>query len=125
MVNAGQEGRELEAQEVANLARSRRGYKTYEDTIFTAGDTNTELDILADLGENAHVGYILVDRSADATPQLGDLQVQIAEGDGSTYGDIVTIKNGVSFPLDGMDANKIKLIHTGTNCSYYVFVKKA
>ena len=123
--NIGAEGSALSTQQALNAARSRKGYKPYEDPLFQAGDSPVELEINTDLGENAHTGYIMVDRSVEATPALGDLLVEFAEGDGAAYGDQLTIKNGSIFPLDGMDINKIKLTHSGTNCSYYVFVKKA
>lgn len=123
--NVGAEGSALSTQAAINAARSRKGYEPYEDALFEAGDTGRVLDINTDLEENAHSGYIMVDASAEATPELGDLQVEFAEGDGAAYGSIMTIRNGTVFPLDGMDIDKIRLTHTGTNCSYYAFAKKA
>lgn len=82
----------------------RGGYKPYEDASFVTGETGRVLNVATDLGRNAHRGYI-------ANDGPGDIGIEIAEGTGGSYGDSFTLKPDDSFPLDGMDVNKIKLTH--------------
>ena len=122
------EGRKLSTQEAVNLGYSRSGYLSEEDTQFTAGESPVEIVIndndpttSADLGRNAHMGHIACDKAADDS--LGDMQVELAEKDGSTYGDVITLKNGDILPLSGMNVAKIRITHTGTDCGYRVYAR--
>jgi len=90
------------------------GYRFYYDTSFTVDETNFVLDIVTDLGRAARDGYIVCDGS-------GDLHFAISH-DGLTYGDTIILKSKEVFNLYPLKVNKIKLIHSGSDSAYRVFV---
>lgn len=90
------------------------GNKTYEDTLFEAGDSPTTHNLNTDLGRNATDGYIICDGG-------GDIQVDVSS-DGILYGDKATLKKGEILDLIGLSVNKIRITHTGTDSAYRINV---
>ena len=122
--NVGKKGRNLSEQEALSIQTDFSGYKKYEEPIFTTGAGAVELDVLTDTGFNTHGGYIACNRSQEATPELGELEVELAEEDGAAYGEKYTLTPGDIFSLDGHDVAKIRLTAPGDNCRYRVFADK-
>lgn len=93
-------------------------YKKYEDSSFVAGDSPVVIDAYTDLGmgRTANAGYIAVDGP-------GSILVEIAKGDGSTYGEQFTLKQTEKFDLAGEGFRKIRLTHSGVDSAYRVFVE--
>lgn len=132
MSNESQDGkrglRRYSTQEAANAMLRRNGYFVGEDPQFQAGESPVEFVVndqneatTTDLGRNAHRGYVACDRATDLS--AGNLTVELAEGDGTIYGDPFTLKSGEVYSIDGMNVAKIRLTHTGTDCGYRVNVR--
>lgn len=111
-----------------SIARNDAGNPLYsssknyvnEDTSFVAGDSpkvltpSTTLTATGVKTRNGNRGYIKVDG-------VGDLLVEISHN-GSDYNTQFTLKNGDSFDLTGLEVNKIRFTHSGTDTAYRVQV---
>lgn len=74
---------------------------SYEDDSFVTGESPRILDVNADLGRNAHDGYIMNDGPGKLKAQFSD--------DGVDFGGIHTIKSGEAQGLGKLDVDLIKL----------------
>lgn len=87
--------------------------KEYEDTSFVTGESPRVLDVLTDLGRNAHDGYIVNDGD-------GDVKVEISD-DGTSWGGQHTLKKDEWLPLFMLDIAKIRLTWVA-DCGYRIMV---
>jgi hypothetical protein len=76
-------------------------YKSYEDPAFVTGSSPVVLDVKGDLGTETYNGEIINDG-------CGDIGIEISS-DGSTYGDVITVKQNETFPLKTFKVNKLRL----------------
>ncbi len=88
--------------------------KTYEDSSFTAGDSPAIHNFNADTGRNSVDGWITCDGE-------GDIQVDYSIN-GVVYSDKFTMKKCETVNLVRMNINKIRIIHTGVDSSYRIFL---
>ncbi len=85
----------------------------YEDTSFVTGESPRVLDVNADLGRNAHDGYIVNDGA-------GDIKIEFSD-DGTSWGGQHTLKKDEIFDLFMLDIAKIRLTWVA-DCGYRVLV---
>ena len=97
---------------------ARAGYKSYEEVAFVTGLSPVTLDINTDLGRNAKNGYIANDVIGGVA---GDFTVEFSS-DGVAWGDPTTIKPDDTFPLIGLDVNKIGITWVA-NSAYRVHTR--
>ena len=91
--------------------------KTYEDTLFEAGDSPVLLDFFGDQGWNAIQGWITCDGIGGA----GNIIVDFSR-DGIIYGDSWTMRPGENTNLKGFDIHTLRITHTGIDSAYRVFL---
>lgn len=99
---------------------SKNIYKIYEDEDFTAADSPVELDIftdlttLADNGRNQYGNSVSIYNTGKY-----DINLEVSM-DGSTYGDVQTLKAKSIDNLTSSGIKKIRLTHTGNDSGYQV-----
>jgi len=94
--------------------------KSYEGTL-TAANSPLIIDFRGDQGWNSLQGWITCDGTIVAGSTNGNIEVSFTR-DGTTYGDVWTMRPGENTNLMGFDIAKIKLEHTGTDSEYRVFL---
>jgi hypothetical protein len=92
---------------------SGRTFK-YEDTSFVSGDSPVTHDVNTDLGRNARIGYITCDGP-------GDILIEISD-DGTNFGSQHTLKVEDTLNFEGINVDKIRITHSGTDSSYRILV---
>jgi hypothetical protein len=91
------------------------GYYYTEDENFQVGDDAAILNIYSTISRNATIGWFACDGP-------NDIGIEISE-DGTSWGLQITLKDGESFPLDGMNAYSVRVQHLGSDSSYRIFAK--
>jgi len=90
--------------------------QSFEDTSFIAGDSPATLNFSAALDSSGRAdgdGYIVNDGSGSFTIELSH--------NGSTYGDVITVKDQEIFHFAGV--RRLRITHLGTNSAYRCVVQ--
>lgn len=88
-------------------------YKSYEATI-TSGNSPLEYDFKTDTsGETATDGYIANDGE-------GELTFAVDNGDGTGFGDEITIKEGERFWFEKMIIEKVRVTYVSADASFRI-----
>jgi hypothetical protein len=90
-----------------------KGWQTFEDSNFVAGDSPITLDVSGELTRPSDTGYIACDGA-------GSIQVEVAVTSGNLFGDPFTMRQGEAVTFDGSRVQKIRLTHLGTDSAYRV-----
>lgn len=94
-----------------------KGWQSFEDSNFVAGDSPVTLDVAGELTRPADDGYIACDGT-------GSIQVEIAVTSENLFGDPFTVKSGEVVLIGGSSTHvrvqKIRITHLGTDSSYRV-----
>ena len=90
------------------------GCHTYSGTLLAAGATLTPA---SQIGTNAKKGSIKNDGS-------GGINLQLKCKGSTKLSNSHLLNNNEAFDIDGLDISEIKLIHTGTNANYRIFVSR-
>jgi uncharacterized protein YdeI (BOF family) len=96
-----------------------KGWQSFEDSNFVAGDSPVTLDVAGELTRPADDGYIACDGT-------GSIQVEIAVTAENLFGDPFTVKTGEVVTLGGSSktvrVQQIRITHLGTDSAYRVLV---
>lgn len=88
-----------------------KGYETYSDDDFTAGDSPFVIDLETDIGSGENAVMFFNDGP-------GDLILSTSGDSGATFGSELKLKGGEQASVGGTSQNQLKIAHSGVDSSF-------